>query len=183
MNAKAWFFCFRPEIPILAKFGPKIIIFTLNWNLKPMLIRVCRSQGDIHFSVFEQKYPFWVNLVQKKQQINSWNLLDYCNLSMKSSVVMFTFLFSFRNTLYAKYEEFIGAVQFFSFWLDISFSSKFDQKSQNYHFRQKFGTKNNFNMQNYPTDTRRPGDVPWRSSKGPNVWDLQWTSSGPSGDS
>ena len=23
MNAKAWFFCFRPEIPVLGKFGPK----------------------------------------------------------------------------------------------------------------------------------------------------------------
>ena len=30
-----------------------------------------------------------------------------------------------------------------------------------------------------PASSRRPGDVPWRSSKGPNVRDLQWTFRGP----
>ena len=93
MNAKVWFFCFRSEIPVLAKCDPKIKILTLSWNLMPMLIRICRSQGDVHFSVFDQKYPFWVNLLQKKIKIKSlsWNLLDYCNLSMQNSVFMFTF--------------------------------------------------------------------------------------------
>ena len=93
VNAKAWFFCFRSEIPVLAKCGPKIKILNFRWNLMPFLIRVCRSQDDVRFSVFDQKYPFKVNLVQTKNKINSlsWNLLDYCNLSMQNSVVMFIF--------------------------------------------------------------------------------------------
>ena len=92
MNAKAWFFFFRPEILVLAKFGPKIKILTLSWNLTHMLIWVCRSQGDVHFFIFDQKYPLLVNLVQKNK-VNSLsiNLLDYCNLSMQDLVVMFSF--------------------------------------------------------------------------------------------
>ena len=56
MNPKGWLFCFRPEIPVLAKFGPKIKILTLSWNLMAMLIRVCRNWGDAHFFVFDSKY-------------------------------------------------------------------------------------------------------------------------------
>ena len=44
------------------------------------------------FSVFNQKYPFWANLVQKKNKIVSF-----------------------------KYEEFNGDVHFFFFQLDITF--------------------------------------------------------------
>ena len=35
---------------------------------------------------------------------------------------------------------------------------------------------------NSPAGTRRPGDVPWRSPKGPNVRDLQGTFRGLLGD-
>ena len=31
------------------------------------LIRVCKSQGDVHFSIFDKKYPFRVNLEQKNK--------------------------------------------------------------------------------------------------------------------
>ena len=108
MNAKAWFFCFRPEISALAKFGPKIKILTLSWNLMPMLIRVCINRGEIHFSVFDQRYPFLGNLVQtkkkKKEKINSlsWNLWDYCNLSMQNSKLILTFSIFVQKYLVCK---------------------------------------------------------------------------------
>ena len=34
----------------------------------------------------------------------------------------------------------------------------------------------------FPIGTRRSGDIPWRSAKGPNVQDLQGTFRGPLGD-
>ena len=40
-------------------------------------------------------------------------------------------------------------------------------------------SREDYHRKNHPTDTRRPGDVPWRSPKGPNVWDLQATFRGP----
>ena len=97
------------------------------------------------FSVLDQKYPFWENLVQnqnshfklkffayanssmqesrwcslfcflpeipilgklgpKKPKIDSlsWNLIDYCNLSMQNSVVMFTFSVFIQKYLVCK---------------------------------------------------------------------------------
>ena len=103
VNAKAWFFCFRSEILVLAKYDPKIKILTLSWNFMPMLIRVCRSQGNVHVSIFDQTHPFWVNLLQKKK-INclSWNLLDYCSLSMQNSMFMFTFSVLIQKYLVCK---------------------------------------------------------------------------------
>ena len=148
VNAKAWFFCFRSEIPVLAKCGPKIKILNFRWNLMPFLIRVCRSQDDVRFSVFDQKYPFKVNLVQTKNKINSlsWNLLDYCNLSMQNSVVMFNFSVFIQKYLACKIWRVHWCCSLFSFWLDLPFLGKFRQKSQNCQFRRKFGTKTNLNM-------------------------------------
>ena len=88
---KHGFFCFRPEILLLRKiwserqnshFQPK---FGASTNSSMQKSRWCSL-----FSVFDQTYPFWVNLIQKINSL-SWSLLDYCNLSMQNSVVMFTF--------------------------------------------------------------------------------------------
>ena len=42
----------------------KIIILSLRWNLVPRLIRICTIQWYGYFFLFDQKYPFWVNMVQ-----------------------------------------------------------------------------------------------------------------------
>ena len=70
-------------------------------------------------SVFEWKYPFWVNLIQKPKIVSlSWNLvlrlIQICKIPWRCSF----FLFSTRNT----------------------FLSKFDSKNQSCQFVLKFGT-------------------------------------------
>ena len=39
---KVQIFCFRPDIPFLGKFHPKIRIVSLSLNLWPTLVRICR---------------------------------------------------------------------------------------------------------------------------------------------
>ena len=78
-------------------------------------------------SVFDWKYLFWVNLVQKLKIISlSWNfvprLIQICRIPWWCSL----FLFSTGNT----------------------FLGKFGPKNQNCQFKLKFGTKTNLNMQN-----------------------------------
>ena len=79
------------------------------------------------FFVFEWKYPFWANLVQKVKIISwSWNLVArliwICRIQWSCS--------------------------FFCFWLEMPFLGKFGPKNQNCHFKLKFGTYSNSNMQN-----------------------------------
>ena len=79
------------------------------------------------FFVFQRKYLFWVNLVQKVKII-SWRrnlvarLIRICRIQWYCSV--------------------------FIFWVEIPFLGKFGQKNQNCHFKLKIGTYNNSNMQN-----------------------------------
>ena len=46
------FFCFRPGITFLSKFGPKIKIVSSNWNLVLRLIWICRIQLWCSFFLF-----------------------------------------------------------------------------------------------------------------------------------
>ena len=72
------------------------------------------------FSVFDQKYPFWANLVQKNQNCHlELKFATYANLNMQKSIVVFAFSIFDRKNL---------------FW------SKFSPKNQNYQFELKFGT-------------------------------------------
>ena len=78
-------------------------------------------------SVFHWKYPFWANLVKKIKIISwSWNLVArliwICRIQWWCS--------------------------FFCFWLEMPFLGKFGPKNQNCHFKLKFGTYTNSNMQN-----------------------------------
>ena len=76
-------------------------------------------------SVFDWKYPFWVNLVQKLKTISfSWNFVP--RLIQICKIPCWLFLFSTENT----------------------FLGKSGQKNQNCQFKLKFGTKTNLNMQN-----------------------------------
>ena len=77
--------------------------------------------------IFEWKYPFWANLVQKIKIISlSWHLIPIliqtCRIQWWSSL----FMFLIRNI-------FFGQI-----W----------PKSPNYQFKLKFGNYNNSNMQN-----------------------------------
>ena len=75
-------------------------------------------------SVFDWKYPFWVNLVQKLKNVSlSWNLV----LRLIQICRMFTF---------------------FCFSLEIPFWANLVQKNQNCQFELKFGTYTNLNMKN-----------------------------------
>ena len=68
-------FCFVELF--LDKFGPKTQIVSLSWNLVHRLIQICRiSWWCSLFYLFDQKYLFWVNLVQKIKTVSlSWNLV------------------------------------------------------------------------------------------------------------
>ena len=79
------------------------------------------------FFVFDWKYPFWANLVQKIRIINlSWNLvprlIQICRIQWPCSL----FLFLTGTTYFGQ----------------------FGPKSQNYHFKLNFGGQSNSNMQN-----------------------------------
>ena len=71
------FSCFRPRIPFFGKFGPKIKIVSLSWNLLPRLIPIRWIQWECSLFLFSTKNTlFWVNLVQKIKTVNSrWNLV------------------------------------------------------------------------------------------------------------
>ena len=122
------------------------------------------------FFVFDRKYPFWANLVQKVKIISwSWNLvptlIQICRIQLWCSL----FLFLSGNTLFGQiwskklkflfqaeiwylhefeHAEFNGGVHFFCFWVEMLFLGKFGPKSQNYQFKLKFATYTNSNMQN-----------------------------------
>ena len=70
-------FCFRVEIPFLGKFGPK----NQNYQFKLKFGTYTNSNMQnsmvmFILSVFDWKYPFWANLVQKVKLIClSWNLV------------------------------------------------------------------------------------------------------------
>ena len=71
------FFCFSVEILFLGKFGPK------NQNYQFKLKFGTYTNSNMHnsvviftFSVFDWKYPFWANLVQKVKTVSlSWNFV------------------------------------------------------------------------------------------------------------
>ena len=80
------------------------------------------------FLLFQWKYPFWANLVQKFKIVTlSWNLvaklIGTCRIQWWCSF-------------------------FFRFWVEIALMGKFGPKYQNCHFKLKFGTYSNSRMQN-----------------------------------
>ena len=79
------------------------------------------------FFVFEWKCPFWANLVQKIKIVTlCWNLVPR--------------LIRICRTHWC--------YSLFCFWVEILFLGKFGPKNQNCHFKLKFGTYTNSNMQN-----------------------------------
>ena len=79
------------------------------------------------FFVFDWKYPFWANLVQKVKIISlSWNLVPTLTGICKIQWWYLLSLFLIRNTLFGQ------------IW----------SKSQNYQFKLKFGSYTNSKMLN-----------------------------------
>ena len=79
------------------------------------------------FLIFDRKYPFYANLVQKNNIISlSWNLLPM--LIPVCRIQWWRWLFLIK--------------------LEILFLGKFGPKNEDYEFKLKFGTHNNSNMQN-----------------------------------
>ena len=79
------------------------------------------------FFIFEWKCTFWANLVQKIKIVTlCWNLVPT--------------LIRICRTHWC--------YSLFRFWVEISFLGKVGPKSQNSHFKLKFGTYTNSNMQN-----------------------------------
>ena len=72
---KSAIFCVRPEIPFLGKFGPKIKIVSLNWNLVPRLMQICRIQWWFWFFPFSTMNTFFDKFGPKIQNCLEWNLV------------------------------------------------------------------------------------------------------------
>ena len=92
------------SIPFLGKFGLKNQNYQLklkfgtytNWNIQSSTVMFT-------FSVFDQKYPFWANLLQKVKIISwSWNLVPrlirICRIQWWCSL----FLFLIGNMLFGQ---------------------------------------------------------------------------------
>ena len=123
------------------------------------------------FFVFEWKYPFWANLVQKVKVISwIWNLvarlIRICRIQWYCSLF---FVFQWKYPFWTNFVQKIKIVTwswklvptliricriqwwcsfFFCFWWEILFSGKFSPKSQNYQSKLKFGACTNSNMLN-----------------------------------
>ena len=79
-------------------------------------------------SILDRKYSFWANLVQKIKVVTlSWNLL---------LLLIWICRIQWWCSLFRCYSE-------------IPFLGKFGPKNQNCHFKLKFGTYTNLNMQNF----------------------------------
>ena len=81
------------------------------------------------FSIFDRKFPFWVNLVQKIKIV-----------SLSRSLV--------PRLIRICSAEFNGAVHFFCFIPETPILYNFCQKNQNCQFKLKSATQTNSNMQN-----------------------------------
>ena len=125
------------EIPFLGKFVPK----NQNCHFKLKFGTYTNSSIQnpmvmFNFLGFEWKYTFWANLVQQIKNVTlTWNLVP----TLKAEI---------WYLLELEHAEFNGDVYSSCFWLEIPFLGKFAPKNHSCHFKLKFGTYTNSNMQN-----------------------------------
>ena len=154
------------EISFLGKFGPK----NQNYQFKLKFgtdtnSNMQNSMVMFTFSVFDQKYPFWGNLVQKVKIISwSWNLVPRLIRIYRIQCWCSLFLFLMGNMLFGqilskklkllvqgetwclnkfKYAAFNGDVHFFRIQLEIPCLGQFGPKNQNCQFKGKLDTQTN----------------------------------------
>ena len=113
------------KIPFFDKFIPKNqnCQFKLKFSTKSNL-NMQASVVMFTFSVFDWRYPFWANLVQK------------------------TKIVSFRWNLTPRLIRICNSVYLVCFRLEILSLDKLGPKNQNCQFKLKFGSDINSNMQN-----------------------------------
>ena len=158
-------------MPFLGKFGPKNQ--NCHFKLKFGTYTSSNMQNSMVMFivfVFDRKYPFLANLVQKVKIISwNWNLVPtliwICLIQCWCSI----FLFLIGNMLFGqicskklklsvqgetrylnsfKYAELNSDVHFFRFQPEISCLGQFGPKNQNSQLKVKLDTQTNSNMQN-----------------------------------
>ena len=90
--AKLQLFCFKPEIPSLSKFGPKIKIISLSWNLVPRLIQIYRIQWWCPFFLFSTGNTLFGQTCPKILNCQFKLKIGQIDLIMQKSVLVFTFV-------------------------------------------------------------------------------------------
>ena len=116
------------------------------------------------FSVFDQEYAFWANLVQKIKIVSSgWNLILKLIQIFRIHFFVFDREYSFgtnlvqksNNKLKLKFGTYANSnmqssmeCPLFLFLIGNTLFGQFGPKSQNYQFKLKFGTWTNSNIQN-----------------------------------
>ena len=130
------FYFFGPDIPFWGRFGAKNRIVILSWKLVSRLIWIFRIQWwySFFFPFFDQKYHFWVNLIQKINCQFKLKFGPWTNLSMYNSMVIFAFSTLDQKCLFwVQNIEIVGLscnlimqnsmmmFTFFCFWLEITF--------------------------------------------------------------
>ena len=89
---KSTFFCLRLEISFLGKFGPKIKIVSLSWNLVPRLIPIGNwIQWSFYFFHFQPEIPFSGKFVP-----NIPNCLFRLKLASITFIIFWDFLISYQ---------------------------------------------------------------------------------------
>ena len=159
------------EIPYQGTFGPKHQ--NCHFKLKCGTFSNSSKQNSMVLfilSVFDWKYPFWVNLVRDIKIISrSWNLvarlIQICRIQWCCSFFfVFEWKYSFWPILVQKFKivtlswnlvptliwtcEIQWSCSFFFFWVEIPFWGKLGPKHQNSHFKLKFGTDSNSSIKN-----------------------------------
>ena len=89
------FSAFDRRYPFLGIYFKKSILFVEANSRLPRLILICGIQRWFSFFIFlDQKYAFWVNLIQKFKIVSlSWNLLPrlfrMCKIQWRCSLFLF----------------------------------------------------------------------------------------------
>ena len=163
------FFLLEWKYPFWANLVQKSKILILSWNSEPTLIRTCRVQWWCSFVLFFiENTPFgqiWSKNqnYQLKLKFGTWT-----NSNMQNSMMQFTlFDFEWKNRFWVNLVQKVkiiswswnfvpaliqkGRIQWccslFYFSVELRFLGKFGPKNQNSHFKLKFGTYTNSNMQ------------------------------------
>ena len=124
----ATFSVFHWKYPFCANLVQIIEIVTSSWNLVPTTIRICRIQWWLTFFLFLGGNALFGQNWPKKSK-----------LSVEAEI---------SKLDYFEYAELNDTVHFFSFGVEIPFLGKFGPRNENCHFKLKFGTYTNLNIQN-----------------------------------
>ena len=115
-NVGVHFCYFRPEEPFLGKFGPKIKIVSLSWNLVPRLIWICRIKWWCSLFPFSTGNTFFcANVVPKFKFVslscNQWYLQSFTKYLRQTLVFMLNS--TLRKSSIAIFQELLASIEKF----------------------------------------------------------------------